>query len=296
MKKLRRSLLFIPANGPGMLQNADVFGADAIIFDLEDAVSPAEKDSARILLTNYLTMFPYEKNFEVIVRINSIDFYDLFLADLNTLPLDKIDTIMLPKADLSSLKTLVEILDRKEKELNLSNKINIIPLIELAASLLQVNEIAQEKRVNGLFLGAEDLSADMEFERTTEGEEILFARSILILAAKANKIDAIDTPYTDIDNLYGLNNDSAKAKSLGMNAKSAIHPNQITTINRVFSPSKEEIKHASAIIDRALEAEKAGIGVFSYQNKMVDRPIIQRANLVLKKAKAWNLMEVNNEK
>ncbi len=279
-----------------MLQNADVFGADAIIFDLEDAVSPAEKDSARILLSNYLTMFPYEKNFEVIVRINSFDFYDLFMADLNTLPLDKIDTIMLPKADVSSLKELTKILDAKEKELNMQRQVNIVPLIELAASLLQVNESAQEKRVNGLFLGAEDLSADMEFERTTAGEEILFARSLLILAAKANKIDAIDTPYTDVDNLYGLNNDSAKAKSLGMNAKSAIHPNQITTINRAFSPSKDEIKHANAIIKRALEAEKEGIGVFSYQNKMVDRPIIQRANLVIKKAKAWNLMEAINEK
>lgn len=280
-----------------MLQNADVFEADSVIFDLEDAVNVSEKDSARILLSHYLTMFPYEKNMEIIVRINSYDFYDLFTHDLNMLPLDKIDTIMLPKASTSSLKALVSVLEEKEKELNLKKEIKIIALIELAKSLVEVNEIAKEKRVTGLFLGAEDLSLDMSFERTSSGDEILFARSLIVTVARAYNLDAIDTPYTDVSNIYGLNTDALKAKSFGMNAKAAIHPNQINTINRVYSPTKEEINYAKNVIKQAEIAEKEGLGAFSYQGKMVDKPIIKRAENVLKKAKAWNLLEVNeNEK
>lgn len=292
---MRRSLLFIPANVPGMLQNADVFDADSIIFDLEDAVSINEKDSARTLLSHYLTKFPYEKNMEIIVRINSYDFYDLFIDDLNILPFEKIDAIMLPKADSSSLKALTRFLDLKEKELNLNKQIEIIPIIELAKSLMEINIIAQEKRVTGLLLGAEDLSADMFFQRTTSGNEILFARSLLVTAARAYKLDAIDTPYTDVENLYGLNNDSAKAKSFGLNAKAAIHPNQISTINRIFSPTKEQIKYAKTIIEKAKEAEKKGLGAFSYQNKMIDKPIINRALSVLEKAHLWNLEGYNDD-
>lgn len=295
MKNLRRSLLFIPANVPGMLQNADVFEADCVIFDLEDAVDINEKDAARILLTHYLALFPYEKNMEIIVRINSYDFYDLFKDDLNTIPLNKIDTIMLPKADTSSLRALITFLDKKENELNIKKKINIIPIIELAKSLIEINLIAKEKRVTGLLLGAEDLSADMLFKRTAGGEEILFARSLLVTAARAYKIDAIDTPYTNIDSLYGLNTDSAKAKSFGLNAKAAIHPNQIPIINRIFSPSKEEIIYAKKVLEKALIAKEKGLGAFNYQNKMIDKPILLRAEETLKKAKLWNLEVNNNE-
>lgn len=286
---LRRSLLFIPANNPAMLQNADVFDADAVIFDLEDAVSLTEKDSARILLTHYLNFFPYEKNFEVIVRINSYDYKEYFYEDLNLLPFDKIDTIVLPKADLESLNALDEFLNNKEKELKLNRTINVIPLIELASSLIIVNDIVKHSRVDGLFLGAEDLSADMNFVRTTSGEEILLARSLITLAAKAYKIDAIDTPYTDIDNLYGLNSDALKAKSFGMNAKSAIHPNQINVINTVFSPTEKEIDYAKRLLKRADEAKKESLGVFSFQNQMVDKPVIERAMQVVNQAKRWNL-------
>ena len=293
---MRRSLLFIPANVPGMLQNADVFEADSIIFDLEDAVSINEKASARILLSHYLTMFPFEKNMEIIVRINSYDFYDLFIADLDNLPLDKIDTIMLPKADTTSLKALVTALSKREKVLNLKREIEIIPIIELAKSLLEINDLAKEPRVTGLLLGAEDLSANMLFKRTAAGNEIFFARSLLVAAARAYEIDAIDTPYTDIENLYGLNDDAARAKSFGINAKAAIHPNQITSINRVFSPTKEEILYAKTIIEKAREAREKGIGVFSYQNKMIDKPIIMRAEAVIKMAKLWNLEVNNNDK
>lgn len=293
---MRRSLLFIPANVPGMLQNADVFEADGVIFDLEDAVNINEKDAARILLTHYLTLFPYEKNMEVIVRINSYDFYDLFIEDLKMLPLNKIDTLMLPKASTSSLKALINFLNKKEKELMIKKEIKIIPIIELAKSLMEIDLIAKEKRVTGLLLGAEDLSADMQFKRTASGEEIFFARSLLVTACRAYKIDAIDTPYTNTENLYGLNTDSTKAKAFGLNAKAAIHPNQIPTINRIFSPTKEEIIYAKKILEKAKIAKEKGLGAFSYQNKMIDKPVILRALDIIKKAKLWNLEVNDNEK
>ncbi len=177
-----------------MLQNADVFGADGVIFDLEDAVVDSEKDAARILLAHYLNHFPLTKNFEVIVRINAFDFPEILKSDLDLLPFNKIDTIMLPKASVDSINQLDSILKKIETKSKLNKKIAVIPIIELASSLVDVYEIARASRVNALLLGAEDLSTDMNMARTEKGDEILLARSMVVLAAKANKIDAIDTP------------------------------------------------------------------------------------------------------
>lgn len=292
---VRRSLLFIPSNSPAMLQNADVFGVDSVIFDLEDSINEQEKDAARILLSHYLELFPFVENFEIIVRINAFDFPLLLNADLKTLPLNKISTIMLPKASLKNVVELTKILRTLEKTFNLQKELKIIPLIELASALIEVYEIAALPRVSGLLLGAEDLATDLKVKRTKKGDEILLARSMVVLAARANDIDAIDTPFTDINDLKGLKEDSLLAKSLGMNAKAAIHPSQIETINNSFSPSDAEIKEALTILELAEKAKKAGKGAFSYQNKMVDKPILKRAENLVLMAQKWNL-EPKNEK
>src|SRR5690554_5482928 len=125
---MRRSLLFIPSNNPAMLQNADVFDADTIIFDLEDAVIETEKDAARTLLSQFLTIFPYERNFEIAVRINSFDYPELLKDDLDKLPLHLIDSIVFPKALLFQLEELDKILTEKEKTLKIDKKIEIIPI------------------------------------------------------------------------------------------------------------------------------------------------------------------------
>lgn len=280
---MRRSLLFIPANKPGMMQNADIFAADSIIFDLEDAVAFSEKDSARILLKNFLQTF--EPTYEVIIRINQIDNIN-GLLDLETLVSDRIDTIMLPKARIESVKKLAELLDNFEKARKIKKTIKIIPLLELAASILETEAIAGLPRVDGILLGAEDLTNDMETERTLTGEEIFYPRSRIAYAARAHGIDAIDTPYTNVNDDKDLTQDAIRAKRLGMTAKAAIHPNQVRYINEVFSPSKEQIAWALKV----LEAAKTNLGVFSLDGKMIDKPIIERCQKIIEKAKKYRII------
>ncbi|MDD4194554.1 MAG: CoA ester lyase [Acholeplasmataceae bacterium] len=285
---MRRSLLFIPSNSPAMLQNADIFGADGVIFDLEDAVSIHEKDAARTLLDTFLSMYPLN-HLEIIVRINQIE-SSIQSKELELIISDKIDTIMLPKATVSSTMILIGQLKKIEIEKKLTKKIQIIPIIEMAESVLEVKDIAKLERVNGLLLGAEDLASDLEVSRSIDSLEILMPRAFTILAAKANKIDAIDTPFIHKDDEDGLMKDAKFAKQLGMNAKACIHPNQVEIINDIFSPSKDEIKQAQRIIEAYHKPENMHKGAFSLDGKMVDKPIIDRALKLIDKAKAWHLL------
>lgn len=284
---MRRSLLFIPGNNPAMLQNADVFESDAVIIDLEDAVSISEKDSARNLVKNFLNC--YRLPIEVIIRINGMD-TDFYQADLEAIVSNNIDTILLPKANPRDLIKLDQILSKIEQKNGLTKKIGVIPIIELASSILDVREIATSPRVNGLLLGAEDLSTDLEVSRTLAGDEIFYARSMIAISCRAYNIDAIDTPFTDVRNEEGLLADSQKARGLGMNAKACIHPNQIDIVNKIFSPSKEQIEQALRILKAFENAQKEGKGVFSLDGKMVDKPIIERAKKTIDKAKRFGLI------
>lgn len=282
---MRRSCLFIPSSNPGMLQSADVYNFDAVIFDLEDAVILSEKESARELLKNFLSVVDL-KSKEVMVRINGLD-NDFAVADLEGIVSDEIDTIMLPKARVSDIVYLDKLLTQIEKTKKMKKIINIVPIIELAISLIEVEKIAEHKRVDGILLGAEDLTSDMEVARTEEGGEITYPRARLAMACKAYKIDAIDTPYTNVNNLIGLKDDALKAKGVGFNAKACIHPNQIEIINAVFSPTKQEILRAEKIV-AVYQKEKKG--AFSLDGKMIDKPIIERSMKILAKAKKFDLL------
>lgn len=279
---MRRSLLFIPANSPAMLQNADIFEADGIIFDFEDAISLMEKDAARDLLSEFLKTFEL-KNTELIVRINDVD-SPFFQDDLKQVVKLNVDTIMLPKATVKSLEILEPLLTKLEKTAK-RDKMMIIPIIEQAISLFEIEKIAACPRVSALLLGAEDLATNLEVERTLEGEEILLARQLVIYAAKAYGKDAIDTPYTDVSNAEGLHYDALHAKKLGMNGKACIHPIQIDYINQCFSPSLKEIDYAKRILEAEKEATAQGKGAFTVDGKMIDKPIIMRAKKLLEKVK-----------
>lgn len=282
---MRRSLLFVPANNPGMLQTADIFESDSVILDLEDAVSITEKDSARTLLKYFLES--HKLNTEVIIRINGMD-TEFYKDDLDYILSDAIDAIMLPKAHVSDLKLLDEIITDYEKKRNLKKQIKIIPIIELADSLLEVEEIVNQNRVDGVLLGAEDLTADMEVERTSGSLEILYPRARIAFACISKKIDAIDTPFTSVADDNGLIEDCKVARNIGLNAKACIHPNQVEYVNRIFAPTKKQIDYAM----RVIEASKANAnrGAFSLDGKMVDKPIISRAEKVLAKAEKFGLL------
>jgi len=282
---MRRSLLFIPSNNPAMLQNADIFGADSVIFDLEDAVNITEKDNARNLLFYYLSAHE-NLPMEVVVRINGLD-TKYYQEDLEKIVSDNIDTIMLPKATIEYVNELDKLLTEIENRKKMSKKIKVLPIIELAISVLQVDTIASLNRVDGILLGAEDLTSDMEVVRTKKGVEIEYPRAKVAMACKAYKIDAIDTPFTDVNDNLGLKDDALHAMQLGMNCKAAIHPNQLDTINEVFMPSQTQIIWASRVMKANEDANAKGLGVFSLDGKMVDKPVLDRARKIIEKDKKF---------
>ncbi len=285
---MRRSLLFMPGNNPAMLQNSDVFDADAVIYDLEDAVSVNEKDAARVLVSEFLIAkesFPME----VVVRINGFD-TEFYMKDLEAVVSEKIDTVMLPKARCEIIYELDKILTKIEEQKNIKKKIAVIPIIELAISVTEVEDIAKAPRVNGVLLGAEDLTSDLDVQRTKAGDEILYPRMRIATACAAYKIDSIDTPFTDTNDDTGLAVDCLRAAGLAFTSKAAIHPNQIPTINSTFVPSPEKILWAQRVKEAARIAEAKGLGVFSLDGKMVDKPVMDRATKILAKAVRYNLV------
>ncbi len=271
-----------------MLQNADVFGADAVIFDLEDAVSISEKDSARQLIKSF---FETLKNpgFDVFVRINAVT-SSLGAEDLNAVLSEHVDGIVLPKATINDIKMVTKLLETFESARNKRKRTSIIPIIETAKAVLEMEAIAQMPRISGLLLGAEDLTGDMEIERTETGEEIEYPRAKLAYACKAFGIEAIDTPFTDVANDEGLEQDASHALALGMNAKAVIHPNQIECVNRVFSPSQKAIDQALRIIAADKDAQMKHRGVFSLDGKMIDKPVVERAMKLIQKARHFGLI------
>ncbi|HEY8890304.1 MAG TPA: aldolase/citrate lyase family protein [Clostridium sp.] len=290
MKKLRRTMLFIPGNNPAMLQDAAILGADSIILDLEDAVSLTEKDSARSLVKHAIKNMDYS-SIELVVRINPLD-TEFGLEDLTTIAKVKPDALMIPKATQQQLLDIDLLLDKIEKEENIENSsIKLIPIIETALALETVYEIVKSsKRVIAVLLGAEDLTSDFAIKRTKEGEEIFYARNRVSTACRAARIDAVDTPFTDTNDFEGLEKDSRKAKSLGFTGKAAINPRQVDLIHSVFAPTAQEIKYALRVIFAKKDANEKGLGVFSLDGKMVDAPIINRAMTTIDLAKVLNIL------
>lgn len=275
---MRRSLLFLPGNNPNMLINAGYLGTDAVIFDLEDAVSPAEKDAARILIRNTMRNMDFE-NQETIVRINAID-TDFCKADLDAIMPEKPNMILLPKTGTpQDILTVDGYITELEEKLGLAvGSTGIMALIETALGVENAYAIAAcSKRVKAILLGAEDLTADLQCVRTKEGKEIEYARSRVVVAARAAGIDVYDTPFTDVNDDEGIITDAAFAKSLGFSGKAAISPRHIEAINNIFSPTQEEIDYAYEVIDAINLAKQQGKGAIALRGKMIDAPIVARA-------------------
>lgn len=280
-------MLFLPGNTPNMLINGDTLGADTVIFDLEDAVSPDEKDAARILVRNALKY----QNFsgcEVVVRINPTD-TEFWKEDLDAVIPLKPDMIMPTKVsggemirEVSAYMGQVEERSGIEK-----GSVKILPLIETALGVEKAFEIASsDVRVAGLFLGGEDFTADTHCKRTKEGQEIFYARTRLVCAARAWGIEAYDTPFTDVEDMEGLRKDTEFAKSLGFAGKAVISPRHVDIVNEVFSPTEAEIEYAHDVMDAIEDGKRQGKGVISLRGKMIDAPIVKRAQQVLEMEKA----------
>lgn len=287
---MRRSMLFLPGSTPNKIINGDSMGADAVILDLEDAVSPDEKDAARILVRHAIKSLGFP-GVEIIIRINSID-TDYWKADLDEVIPLKPALIMPPKTSCAADVLAVDAyISELEDKLGFErNTVKLIPLIETALGVENAFQIASAtKRVAALFLGGEDLTADLRCKRTKEGNEINYARTRLVCAARAAGVDVYDTPFTDVNDDEGIWTDAEYAKSLGFTGKSAISPRHVSVINSVFSPSQKDIDYAYEVMEAIRMAKEQGRGVISLRGKMIDAPIVARAQQTIAAAEELGL-------
>ena len=283
---MRRSMLFLPGNNPNMLINASALGADSVIFDLEDAVSPAEKDAARILVRNTMRYMDLG-GCEVVVRINSVD-TAFWKKDLDYVIPERPGVILLPKsASPEDVRTVDAYITELEKRCGLPHmSVRIMPLIETALGVENSFGIASAStRVCALFLGAEDLTADLRCRRTKEGREIEYARTRLVVAARAAGVEVYDTPFTDVNDDEGIVKDAELAKALGFSGKASISPRHVEVINTVFSPTLDEIEYAYEVMDAIRIAKEQGKGAIALRGKMIDAPIVARAEQTIAAAK-----------
>ena len=283
-------MLFMPGNNPGMLVSADILGADSIIYDLEDAVSLDEKDSARTLVRNALSFLKFTHS-EITVRINPIDspYWEKDLeAIIPVLP----DGIVIPKASVDAVHSVEQKINEIKKAHNITKNFSFLMLVESARGIMDVNSIAKASSlIQGLLLGGEDYSVDMGIQRTRLSKELEYARFSLTTAAHAYGLDSLDTPFTDVEDFEGLRLDTAFSKSIGFSGRLVINPRQVEEIHKIFSPSSAEIERAEAILQAAEEAKQKGLGVFSFKGKMVDLPVIKRAQALYDSAKNWGLIK-----
>jgi citrate lyase subunit beta/citryl-CoA lyase len=285
---MKRTMLFLPGNNPNMLINGGNLGADMIIFDLEDAISPDEKGAARILVRHVLGRLDFG-GCVIIVRINALNtpYWERDVEEM--IPL-RPDIIMPTKVDGPDyVRRLSEKMAEVEKSAGVERPIRLMPLIETALGLENAYAIATaDDRVAALYLGAEDLTADLRCARTREGGEIAYARARLVAAARAAGVDVYDTPFTDIDDMDGLERDAHAAKALGFTGKAVISPRHVDCVNAVFSPGEAEIEYARRVFTAIAEAKARGKGAISLNGKMIDAPIVERARIVLEAAKELN--------
>ena len=263
---MRRSMLFLPGNTPNIIMNADVLGADSVILDLEDAVAPDQKDAARILVRNTLKTMKFQ-DCEVIVRINPLSSGE-WQQDLDEIIPYRPAIIMPTKISCSQdVQQIAAYMGTVEKKAgNPVGSTRIMPLIETARGVENSYHIAEaDPRVCAIFIGCEDLTADLCCERTKAGNEVFYARSRVVCAARAAGIDVYDTPFTDINDGEGLRKDAAFAKE-------------------VFSPSEEDIAYARMVFEAIEEGKKLGRGAVALHGKMIDKPIVDRAAHVLEMA------------
>jgi len=279
--RLRRSRLYAPGNNPRLLAGIDLHDADCILLDLEDSVPLQEKSAARILVKHLLMAFDLP---EAWVRINPLSSYGA--DDLDEVMLGRPHGICLPKAESAAdVESLSQALSEKERELGTPvGSTYIMPIVETAKGTLHAEEIcAADERVVVVSFGAEDFTRDMGARRTHDN--LLFARSMLVAAAKSARVQASDTVYADLTDEAGLIAETKLARDLGFDGKGAINPRQIEPIHSVFSPSEEEIEEAMKVISAAEEAERKGMGAVALGGKMIDRPVLERARRTLRLAR-----------
>lgn len=283
--------MFVPGNNPGMMADAHIYGPDSIMLDLEDSVTMTEKDTARLLVYNALKTIDYGDT-EMVVRINPLN-TPYGKKDIEAVVKAGVDVIRMPKTETAEeVREVEREIEKVEKELGCLGRTKIMAAIESALGVVNAYDIATASpRMMGIALGAEDYCANLKTQRTPEGDELRLARETIVVAARAAGIDALDTVYSNLNDMETFRKEVEFIHRLGFDGKSIINPRQIEVVNEVFAPSQKAIEKARTIIAAIKEAEKKGSGVIAVNGKMVDRPVVIRAQRTIDLAKASGIIK-----
>ncbi len=290
-KTTRRALLFMPGDDRKKIEKAATLNVDAIVMDLEDGVAQNAKDTARAVVAQALRELDFGRS-ERFVRLNAFDSgltHDDFKAVADAHP----DGFVLPKVENDDMvQDLASWCTRTEARCGWpDNSLKIIAIVETAMGIVSLREIAAASpRLVALAFGAEDLASSLGATRTPDSWEVFYARSAVVLHAKAYGLQAIDTPYIplNVDESL-LKADTEAAHYMGYTGKFAIHPKQVPIIQQVFTPTPEQIEHARALIAAHEHHQAQGTGVFAFEGRMVDMPMIRAAQQVLERARAADI-------
>ena len=274
----RFSRLYLPGNTPSLMINAGIHKPDGIILDLEDAVAPSKKYEARFLVRNALRNIDFYSA-ERMVRINQVP---AGLADLDFLVPHNVNLVLVPKCESAEqLRQVNEKINQLKSQNNVNGTVWLMPIIESALGVLKALEIAMSENVVAIAIGLEDYTADLGTRRTQEGTESFFARSMVVNACKAAGIQAIDSVFSDVADMEALKETVIRSKALGFDGMGCIHPRQIRVIHENYAPDTAEIEKAMKIVNAFIQASAKGLGVVSLGTKMIDPPVVKRAQKLI---------------
>lgn len=284
----RFTRLYLPGNTPSLMINAGIHKPNGIILDLEDAVAEEKKNEARFLVRNALRSLDF-LGAERMVRINQLP---RGLQDIDFIVPHNVNLIVIPKCEHASQIHQINDHIAKIDRINPNTEIWLMPIVESALGVINAFEIAKSAtNLVAIAIGLEDYTADIGVSKTAEGKESLFARMQLVNACKAVGIQAIDSVFSDIGDLDGLNRNVEASKALGFDGMGCIHPRQIKIIHENFLPREKEIEEAKIIVTAFTEANKNGLGVVSIGTKMIDAPVVKRAQRAIDLAIANGILD-----
>lgn len=256
--------------------------ADVIILDLEDAVPMADKETARLLVRDSIGDLSV-KGFDLFVRVNALT-TELIDRDLQMVIQKGLVGIVLPKVERSDdVLKISNMIDQEEKRKGIEpGSLALLPILETATGVLNAHEIARaSRRIVAIAFGAVDFARDTGIVLSREGLELLYARSHMVIAAKAAGVQAVDTPWIDIADKDGLVQDASRARQLGFRGKFLIHPSQIEPVNRIFSPSQAEVEYAEKVTKAFQSGQAQGMGALCLEGRMIDTASVRQAEELL---------------
>ena len=291
-KRLRRTMMFLNAQKPGLIKDPYIYKPDSIMLDLEDAVAEKEKDAARFSLYHALREINY-RGIECIVRINGLD-SGLWKEDIRCAVAGGADGIRIPKTETAEdVKRVEKAVEEAENEFGIERgKVLIMAALESAKGVLNALDICNaSERLFGIALSGGDYTKDLQTRITGTGVELMGARQHMIIAARAAGVQCFDTVYTDLDDMEGFKKDVETIHLMGFDGKSIINPRQIAPVHEIYTPTQKEIVFSQKVVKEIEEKKKLGIGVFTVDGKMIDIAFYDGAKRTIELAKASGVLK-----